>query len=243
MAFDCAERQLPLTLDLALSLQIGRGFADPYDTVGEFACSTRRANCFEYLVGEDGQRGESTLLAFACAWTGANEPSHLNLAHGRLALGSVAVICDGQRLTLAPVTREIAEAGDGDLRLRYLALFGLEALQPNLTKLYHNVVIETENLVGFDSCRVEWSATAYSTGDELFDRDEAVADALVYPYFVVEADLSREGELICDADVHELPVRADAVLFGTVPEYPPLPARCFEFDGLLPSPTGHPGCE
>lgn len=238
VAFDCEPRNEPLTFDLALVLNAGRGFSNPTSAVGGLWCEAQRTSCYPFLQDETGERQETTIVGFVCAAGSADV---------QLALGPVTVACDGHRFELEPIVAGDGLAEDGERRLRFSTFFGREDLPWSgdevLVKRYYNLGIETARLTGLGSCRLEWSATAHLLADGLFRGSQPSADALVYPFYTLDVDLTRDGEPVCDANLDEGRDHLRPTLFGNVPGYEPLPARCFELSAESPSPTGHPGCE
>lgn len=238
VAFDCEPRDEPLTLDLALVLNAGRGFSNPTSAVGGLWCEAQRTSCYPFLEDETGERQETTIVGFVCAAGSADV---------QLALGPVTVACDGHRFELEPIVAGDGLAEDGERRLRFATFFGREDLPWSddevLVKRYYNLGIETARLNELGSCRLEWSATAHLLADGLFRGSQPTADALVYPFYTLDVALTRDGEPVCDANLEEGRDHLRPTLFGNVPGYEPLPARCFELSGESPAPTGHPGCE
>lgn len=238
VAFDCEPRYEPLTLDLALVLNAGRGFSNPTSTLSGIWCEARRTSCYLFLKDETGERRETTVVGFGC---GAQSDD------AQLALGPVTVVCDGHRFELEPTVDGDGLAEDGERRLRFATFFGREDLprwdDSILVKRYYNLAIETARLTELGSCRLEWSATAHFLADGLFSGSQPTADALVYPFFTLDVDLTRDGQSVCDANFDEGPDYLRPTLFANVPGYAPLPARCFELSAENPTPTGHPGCD
>lgn len=238
VAFDCEPRDEPLTLDLALVLNAGRGFSNPTSAVGGLWCEAQRTSCYPFLKDETGERRETTIVGFACS---------AGSADAQLALGPVTVACDGHRFELEPLAAGDGLVEDGERRLRFATYFGREDLPWSddevLVKRYYNLAIETARLTELGSCRLEWSATGHLLADGLFRGSQPTADALVYPFYTLDVDLTRGGEPVCDANLDERRDELRPTLFANVPGYAALPARCFELSGESPAPTGHPGCE
>lgn len=238
VVFDCEPREAPLTLDLALVLNTGRGFSDPAGTFSDLWCQASRASCELFLKDDSGERVGTTIVGFSCgAWSEG----------AQLALGPVAVVCDGHSFELEPTAPGDAFVQDGGFRLRYATFFGREATprydDQTFTVHYYNLAIQTDDLTRLGSCRLEWSATGQHQGDDLFRGAEPTADALIYPFYTLDIELTRNGAAVCDANISEGRDHLRPELFGNVPEAAPLPARCFELSGERPKKTGHPGCD
>lgn len=238
VAFDCEPRDEPLTLDLALVVNAGRGFSNPSSSVAGLWCEARRTSCYPLLKDESGERRETTIVGFACA-AAADD--------AQLALGPIAVVCDGHRFELEPTVAGDGLAEDGARSLRFATFFGREDLprwdDGVLVKRYYNLAIETARLTELGTCRLEWSATGHLLADGVFSGFQPTADALVYPFYTLDVDLTRDGVPVCDANLDEGADHLRPTLFGNVPGHEALPARCFELSTESPSRTGHPGCE
>jgi len=238
VAFDCEPRDEPLTLDLALVVDAGRGFSNPTSSIAGLWCEARRTSCYPLLEDESGERRETTIVGFVCT-AGSDDL--------QLALGQVAVACDGHRFELEPMVVGDGLAEDGARRLRFATYFGREEIPAwdngVIVKRYYNLAIETARLTELGTCRLEWSATGHLLSDDVFRGSQPAADALVYPFYNLDVDLTRDGASVCDANFDEGEDHLRPTLFGTVPGYESLPARCFELSTESPAPTGHPGCE
>ncbi len=234
----CSENaDAQVAFDLTILREARQGFFDVAVSFEDILCSAKLDTCnasnehIELLHGADGDRDWTAVFGFACtAGVGVDVDTMLLYSDVRVECGDATFLLD-----------PAADPGNNDVTvggttLHYGVYRGAEALacdgagtSGSCNKLYWNLAVSLDDLAGFDSCRLYFSATA-NDDNEGFDSGLPVGAGRLYPYIDVDAVLAPAA---CQRSGIDEGGVVSTVYHGNLGGVPAPVPMCTQYDGEL----------